>query len=60
MARYSAQRVGAKDVVKDKDGISAACVFVEMAKWLKSQGLTCRQHLEQLLGLRISLISLLM
>eukprot|EP00434_Breviolum_minutum_P030793 symbB.v1.2.027230.t2/scaffold2778.1/size70658/8 len=36
------------DMVKDKDGIAAASVFVEMAKSLSHEGRSCRQHLREL------------
>eukprot|EP00438_Fugacium_kawagutii_P002869 Skav222163 [mRNA] locus=scaffold3048:58569:66882:- [translate_table: standard] len=36
------------DLVKDKDGIAAASVFVEMAKALLKEGKSCQQQLEQL------------
>ncbi|CAK9092456.1 unnamed protein product [Durusdinium trenchii] len=36
------------DMVKDKDGVAAAAVFVEMAKALRNEGTTCFQHLHKL------------
>ncbi|CAE7211742.1 pgmB, partial [Symbiodinium pilosum] len=36
------------DIVKDKDGIAAASVFVDMAKELQEEGLSCEQHLQRL------------
>lgn len=36
------------NMVKDKDGISAAAVFAEMAKQLHKQGATCLSHLDSL------------
>ncbi|CAE7699102.1 PGM2 [Symbiodinium sp. CCMP2592] len=36
------------DMVKDKDGICAASVFVDMAKDLREAGRSCQQHLQQL------------
>eukprot|EP00927_Polykrikos_kofoidii_P086049 TRINITY_DN952_c0_g1_i3.p1 TRINITY_DN952_c0_g1~~TRINITY_DN952_c0_g1_i3.p1 ORF type:complete len:677 (+),score=96.20 TRINITY_DN952_c0_g1_i3:71-2032(+) len=36
------------DVVKDKDGIFAAVVFLEMAKQLRKEGKTCKEHLGSL------------
>ncbi|CAE7811690.1 pgmB [Symbiodinium sp. CCMP2456] len=35
-------------MVKDKDGICAASVFVDMAKDLREAGRSCQQHLQQL------------
>jgi len=39
---------GSEAQVKDKDGIAAASVFVEMAKSLSHEGHSCRQHLHEL------------
>ena len=36
------------DMVKDKDGIAAAAVFVDMVKTLRKEGCTCLQHLHKL------------